>query len=97
MVRMITFLAASTALAGCMTTPAVEMAPPPSIAEAVSTPTPPVPAAELGSYGFDAAGMDTAVLALAVAGHGVFIWHAKQIMLPAAAGFLYLGCWQVLQ
>ena len=66
MYRMITLLAASTALAGCMTTSAAELAPPPppaNIAEAVAMPTPPVPAAELGTYGFDAAGMDTAVLA----------------------------------
>ena len=66
MYRLISLLAASTALAGCMTTPAAELAPPPPmVAEPVALPAPapePVKAAELGSFGFDTAGMDKTVL-----------------------------------
>ena len=62
MYRLITLLAASTALAGCMTTPAAEMAPPPVVAEPVVVPAvPAAPAPELGTYGFDATGMNSAV------------------------------------
>src|SRR5919112_2732750 len=60
MVRLIIVLAAGTALAGCATRPA-EVPPPP--AEAVGAPAPaPAPKAEIGTFGFDAAGMDRAVL-----------------------------------
>ena len=61
MVRLIAMLAAGTALAGCATQqPGPAPAPP-----LVETPAPaPVPVArpEIGSFGFDAAGMDTTVL-----------------------------------
>ena len=62
--RMIILLAASTALAGCATVATPTAAP--MIAEPVAAvETPAVaaaPAAELGAYGFDTAGMDTTVL-----------------------------------
>jgi putative endopeptidase len=63
MYRLIVVLAASTALAGCVTRPA-DVPPPP-----VEEPAPPaaeapaVPKPEYGSYGFDAAGMNTNVKA----------------------------------
>jgi putative endopeptidase len=61
MYRLISLLAASTALAGCMTT--ADVAPAPMVAEQAAATTPdPAKAAELGAYGFDAAGMDKAVL-----------------------------------
>ena len=64
MYRLITLLAASTALAGCMTTADVapmapvvaETAAPVEVAAAAPKP-------ELGTFGFDTAGMDTSVLA----------------------------------
>jgi len=59
--KLFVMLAATTALAGCATSPA-----PVAVAEApmpeVAPPTPPVPAAQLGSFGFDQAGMDSTVL-----------------------------------
>jgi len=62
--RMMILLAASTALAGCATVATPTAAP--RIAEPVAAvETPAVaaaPAAELGAYGFDTAGMDTTVL-----------------------------------
>ena len=62
--RMMILLAASTALAGCATVATPTAAP--MIAEPVAAvETPAVaaaPAAELGAYGFDTAGMDTTVL-----------------------------------
>jgi len=61
--RSLILLAASTALAGCATTPMatapVVEAP---VVAVVAPPLPPAPKAELGTYGFDTAGMDTSVL-----------------------------------
>src|SRR5688572_4346013 len=61
MKRWIALLAAGTALASCTTNSqqpvAVAQAPEPVAAEAVAA----APKAELGTYGFDAAGMDTSV------------------------------------
>ena len=62
MKKLLMMLAATTALAGCATTaptPVVvaDIAPPEA-----PTPPPPVPAAKLGSFGFDQAGMDSTVL-----------------------------------
>ena len=54
MYRLITLLATSTALVGCMTTPVSAPAP---VAVAASA----APAAEFGSYGFDATGMDVSI------------------------------------
>jgi putative endopeptidase len=61
MVRMIVVLAAGTALAGCAarTVPPAEVASP--VAEAVPVPVAPAPKPEIGSYGFDATGMNPAV------------------------------------
>jgi putative endopeptidase len=58
---MMVVLAAGTALAGCaaQTAPPVEVAPP--VAEAVPPPVAPAPKPEIGSYGFDATGMNPAV------------------------------------
>ena len=62
MVRVIAFLAATTALAGCA---AHEVAPPPPVVPAVAEPAvpppPPAPKPQYGTYGFDSAGMDTSV------------------------------------
>src|SRR5690242_7190040 len=63
MIKRIAFLAVSTALASCATTtvpvaaPMVEPVAPPVVVET----SPPAPKAELGSFGFDAAGMDRSV------------------------------------
>ncbi len=63
MYRLIALLAASTALAGCMTTPAADLAPPPpAVVEPVVPAAAPAPKPTYGSYGFDAAGMDRSVL-----------------------------------
>jgi len=62
MYRLITLLAAGTALAGCTTTPAADLAPPPVAPEPVAAPAAAAaPAPELGTYGFDATGMNKAV------------------------------------
>jgi putative endopeptidase len=63
MIKRIAFLAATTALASCATTtvpvaaPVTEPVAPPVVVET----SPPAPKAELGSFGFDAAGMDRSV------------------------------------
>jgi putative endopeptidase len=62
MVRVIAFLAASTALAGCATH---EAPPPPLVAPAVVEPVvapPAAPKPQYGTFGFDSAGMDTSVV-----------------------------------
>lgn len=63
MYRLIVVLAASTALAGCVTRPAD--VPPPPVEESAppAVEAPPAPKPEYGSYGFDAAGMNTNVKA----------------------------------
>lgn len=63
MYRLIVVLAASTALAGCVTRPAD--VPPPPVEEPAppAVEAPPAPKPEYGSYGFDAAGMNTNVKA----------------------------------
>jgi putative endopeptidase len=61
--RLLILLAASTALAGCATTPMASA--PVAEAAVVAEARPaaqPAPKAELGTYGFDTAGMDTSVL-----------------------------------
>lgn len=63
MYRLITVLAASTALAGCMTTPRAELAPAPIIVDPVVVPAAaPAPKPTYGAYGFDSEGMDRSVL-----------------------------------
>ena len=63
MTKLFVILAATTALAGCASTatPPVAAADTP-MAEAPTDVAPAAPKAQLGSYGFDAAGMDTTVL-----------------------------------
>ena len=63
MIRLITLLAASTALASCATTPAAEpmAAPLPEAVAAAPEAAAPAAKPELGSYGFDATGMDSTV------------------------------------
>ena len=58
MKRLIILLAATTALAGCSASPPPEVAAPAAPAEA---PPPPAPKPELGTFGFDTAGMDRSV------------------------------------
>ena len=53
-------LATTTILAGCATTPMP--APAPIVVAEAAEPAPPAPAAQLGSFGFDTAGMDSTVL-----------------------------------
>jgi len=60
MKRLIVLLAASTALAGCTTSAPPEMAAPVAPAE-VAPPPAPAPKPELGTFGFDTAGMDRTV------------------------------------
>ncbi|MDP9421747.1 MAG: M13 family metallopeptidase [Pseudomonadota bacterium] len=60
MKRLIVLLAAGTALAGCTASPPPEVAVPAAPAEAAPQPAP-APRPELGTFGFDAAGMDRAV------------------------------------
>ncbi|WP_309660802.1 M13-type metalloendopeptidase [Sphingomonas sp.] len=62
MVRMMVVLAAGTVLAGCATqaVPPAEITPP--VAEAAPVPVEPAPKAEYGTFGFDTAGMNSAVL-----------------------------------
>ncbi len=62
MVRWMAFLAASTALAGCTASPPPEVAAPVAPAEAPAPVAAPAPKPELGTFGFDTAGMDRAVL-----------------------------------
>src|SRR3712207_3317609 len=69
MIRLVSILAAGTALAGCMTrsaelTPvaAPVEAPVAQTAAVEATPPAPAPKPQLGTFGFDAAGMDTSVL-----------------------------------
>src|SRR5689334_7242242 len=62
MVRVLAFLTATTILAGCA---AHEVAPPPPAPAEVVPPVPeapPAPKPQFGAYGFDSAGMDTAVV-----------------------------------
>jgi len=59
--KLFVMLAATTALAGCATTPAPIAVAEAPLAEA-APPTSPAPAAQLGSFGFDQAGMDSTVL-----------------------------------
>ena len=63
MTKLFVILAATTALAGCASTatPPVAAADTP-MAEVPAVVAPAAPKAQLGSYGFDAAGMDTTVL-----------------------------------
>ena len=60
MKRLIVLLGASTALAGCTTSAPPEMAAPVAPAE-VAPPPAPAPKPELGTFGFDTAGMDRSV------------------------------------
>ena len=60
MKRLIVLLAATTALAGCTTSAPPEMAAPVAPAE-VAPPPAPAPKPELGTFGFDTAGMDRSV------------------------------------
>ena len=60
MVRWMTFLAASTALAACTASPPPEVAAPAAPAE-VAAPEP-APKPELGTFGFDTAGMERSIL-----------------------------------
>lgn len=65
MVRLVMILAASTALAGCATqTPPAAVAPAETVAavEPVPAVIAPAPRPEIGTYGFDASGMDTSIL-----------------------------------
>ena len=55
-------LAAGTILAGCATRPADLPPPPLQRAEVAPEPIPPAPGAEIGSFGFDIAGMDRTVV-----------------------------------
>ena len=61
MVRLIAALAAGTALAGCAarTVPPAEV--PTPVAEVVPVPVAPAPKAQIGTFGFDAAGMNPSV------------------------------------
>ncbi|HET9335038.1 MAG TPA: M13 family metallopeptidase [Sphingomicrobium sp.] len=61
MKRWMVFLAAGTALAGCTASPPPEVAAPVAPAEATPPPAP-APQAELGTFGFDTAGMDRTVM-----------------------------------
>ena len=60
MKRLIVLLAAGTALAGCSASPPPEVAAPVAPAE-VAPPPAPAPKPELGTFGFDATGMDRSV------------------------------------
>ena len=63
MYRLIVVLAASTALAGCVTRPADVPSPPVEESAPPAAEAPPAPKPEYGSYGFDAAGMNTNIKA----------------------------------
>ncbi|NUS99816.1 MAG: M13 family peptidase [Sphingomonas sp.] len=58
--RLIVVLAASSALAGCVTRP-TEVPPPPVAAEVPTAEAPPAPKPAYGTYGFDTAGMNSSV------------------------------------
>jgi putative endopeptidase len=60
--RVLAVVLTTTVLSGCATTPP-PAPPPPAVAEAVppAPPAPPAPKPQYGSFGFDTAGMDTAV------------------------------------
>ena len=60
MVRLMTVLAAGTALASCTTVPAAEPVSPPAY-EVVETPPPPAPKPAIGTFGFDVSGMNRSV------------------------------------
>src|SRR5438067_6020256 len=65
MVRLIAFLAATSTLAGCAAQTVAPAAPAPAAAAAAAAPVapepPPAPKPQYGTFGFDAAGMDTSV------------------------------------
>src|SRR5438552_185505 len=63
MVRLIAFLAATSTLAGCAAQTVAPAAPAPAAAAAapVAPEPPPAPKPQYGTFGFDAAGMDTSV------------------------------------
>jgi len=62
MKRLVILLAATTALAGCTASPPPEVMAPAAPAEAPPAPAPaPAPKPELGTFGFDTAGMDRSV------------------------------------
>ncbi len=62
MVRWLSFLAASTALTACTASPPPEVAAPAAPAEVVAPEPAPAPKPTYGTFGFDTAGMDRAVL-----------------------------------
>src|SRR4029079_11906913 len=61
--RVLAVVLTTTVLAGCATAPPPAPPPPPAVAEAVppAPPAPPAPKPQYGTFGFDTAGMDTAV------------------------------------
>jgi putative endopeptidase len=59
--RLATALAATTILAGCTTMVAAPLSPPSPVSEAVPA-APPAPRSQIGTFGFDAAGMERSVL-----------------------------------
>ena len=61
MARMMIVLAAGTVLAGCAARTVAPVAAAPAVAEVVPVPVAAAPKPEIGSYGFDASGMNTAV------------------------------------
>jgi len=62
MVRWMTFLAGSTALAACTASPPPETVAPAAPSEVVAPEPAPAPKPELGTFGFDTAGMERGVL-----------------------------------
>jgi putative endopeptidase len=61
MVRWLSFLAASTALAGCTATQTTEVAAPVAPSEVMQPEPAPAPKPTYGTFGFDEAGMDKAI------------------------------------